>query len=123
MTPDETLIDYTRAFASLDARQVVPFFEVPCLFVSSANSVSTATIEAVEGVVQALVAQASHSNYARTEIIDLVTRSLGAALHWLAGTFVRYDAFGVEVARFGFSYVMRRRDDQWRIVVALAHEV
>jgi hypothetical protein len=40
----------------------------------------------------------------------------------LGGTFLRYDAADAEIARFGFTYIVRSGSGGWRIVVAVAHD-
>jgi len=49
-------------------------------------------------------------------------RPLAAGLAELAGVFVRYDTAQEEIARFGFTYIVRKGDRGWRTVVAVAHD-
>ncbi len=54
--------------------------------------------------------------------MGLDVRQLAAELALLTGTFVRYDGAGAVIGQFGFTYVARRQDGAWRIVVAVAHD-
>jgi hypothetical protein len=69
-----------------------------------------------------LIEHAKSQGYHRTAVVDLVIRALAPGLAELTGVFVRYDGSQSEIARFGFTYIVRRGADQWRIVVAVAHE-
>lgn len=73
-------------------------------------------------LVNQLIEQARSRGYHRTDISRLAVRTLAANVAALEGVFVRYDAAQEEIARFGFTYIVRQTDGRWRIVVAVAHD-
>lgn len=121
-TPIEMLAAYVRAFETLNAEAVVPFYDLPCTFVRPDGAWVVQDEAAALVLVNHLVEHARSQGYHRTDISRLAVRTLAANLAELEGVFVRYDAAQEEIARFGFTYIARRGDRGWRIVVAVAHD-
>lgn len=121
-SPEETLRAYVRAFESLDPDAVVPFYRLPCTFVAPHGVSVVSDAEAARALAGALVAHARSQGYRRTEIVGLETRRLAESIASLSGTFVRHRADDAEIGRFGFTYTMWRSGEEWKIVVAMAHD-
>jgi hypothetical protein len=121
-TPTETLTGYVRAFESLRAEAVVPYYELPCTFVRPEGVWVVHDEAAAVILVNQLIEYAQSQGYHRTDISRLAVRTLAANLAALEGVFVRYDAAQEEIARFGFTYIVRRGEGGWRIAVAVAHD-
>ena len=121
-TPMEMLTAYVRAFETLSAEAVVPFYHLPCAFIRP-DGVWVVQDEATALVlVNHLIEHARSQGYHRTDVSRLAVRTLAANLAELEGVFVRYDAAQEEIARFGFTYIVRQGDGGWKIVVAVAHD-
>jgi hypothetical protein len=121
-TPTEMLTAYVRAFETLSTAAVVPFYDLPCTFIRP-DGVWVVQDEAAAAVLAThLIEHARSQGYHRTDISRLAVRTLAANLAELEGVFVRYDAAQEEIARFGFTYIVRHGDRGWRIVVAVAHD-
>ena len=121
-TPVEMLIAYIRAFETLRAEEIVPFYELPCTFIRP-DGVWVVQDEATAlALVAHLIEHAKSQGYRRTDVSGLTMRTLAPGLAELGGVFVRYDASDAEIARFGFTYIVRGGSDGWRIVVAMAHD-
>jgi hypothetical protein len=121
-SPVEMLKAYVRAFESLRADEVIPFYELPCTFIRP-DGVWVVQDEATALVLaDHLIEHAKGQGYHRTEISELTMRTLAPAMVELYGVFVRYSASQAEISRFGFTYIIRGDFDRWRIVVAVAHE-
>jgi len=121
-TPLEMLDAYVRAFETLRAEDVVPFYELPCTFIRPdgvwiVQDGATALVLAAH-----LIEHAKSQGYRRTAVSELTMRTLAPGLAELGGVFVRYDESDAETARFGFTYIVRGGSDGWRIVVAVAHD-
>jgi hypothetical protein len=121
-TPAEMLHAYVRAFETLRGEHVVPFYELPCTFIRPdgvwvVQDAATALVLANH-----LIEHATAQGYRRTSVTGLGERALAPALAELTGVFVRHDASQAEIARFGFTYIVRLGPDGWRIVVAVAHD-
>ena len=121
-TPLEMLNAYVRAFETLRAEEVVPFYELPCTFIRP-DGVWVVQDEATALVLAGhLIEHAKSQGYHATETPEVVVRALAPGLAELSGVFVRYDAGRSEIARFGFTYIVREGRESWRIVVAVAHD-
>lgn len=121
-TPFKMLSTYVQAFESLQAKQVVPFYELPCTFIRP-DGVWVVQDEATAFVLaNHLIEHAKSQGYHKTEISDVTMRTLAAGLVELTGVFIRYGASQTEIARFGFTYILRAHSDTWKIVVAVAHD-
>ena len=120
--PLEMLNAYVRAFETLRAEDVVPFYERPCTFIRP-DGVWVVQDDATALVLAAhLIEHAKSQGYRRTEVSAVTVRTLAPGLAELGGIFLRYDAADAEIARFGFTYIVRGGSDGWRIVVAVAHD-
>jgi hypothetical protein len=121
-TPAEMLRAYVGAFETLRGGHVVPFYELPCTFIRP-DGVWVVQDEATALVLaNHLIEQATAQGYCRTAVLGLAVRTLAPGLAEITGVFVRLDAADAEIARFGFTYIVRQGPDGWRIVVAVAHE-
>lgn len=121
-TPVEMLEAYVRAFESLRADEVIPFYELPCTFIRPdgfwvVQDEATALVLAGH-----LIEHAKGEGYHSTEISELTMRTLAPEMVELNGVFVRLSASRTEIVRFGFTYIIRGNVDGWRIVVAVAHD-
>jgi hypothetical protein len=113
---------YVRAFETLEVAAITPFYRLPCTFIRPDGVWVVSDETTIVTLVAHLIDHARSQGYRRTDILDLEVRRLAAELATMTGVFVRYDASGQEVGRFGFTYVVRRDGGTWRIVVAIAHD-
>ena len=121
-TPTDMLTAYVRAFETLSAEAVVPFYDLPCTFVRPDGAWVVQDEAAAVALVNHLIDHARSQGYLHTDVSRLAVRTLAANLAELEGVFVRYDAAQEEITRFGFTYIVRHGDRGWRIVVAVAHD-
>ncbi|MFN7986491.1 MAG: hypothetical protein U0529_03400 [Thermoanaerobaculia bacterium] len=121
-TPSEMLAAYVRAFESLNAEAVVPFYSLPCTFIRPEGVWVVSEEASALALVRHLIDHAKAQRYHRTETSGLTVRSLAPTLAELSGVFIRHDELGSEVGRFGFTYIGRSDSGTWRIVVAVAHD-
>ena len=121
-TPVEMLTAYVRAFETLRAEEVVPFYELPCTFIRPNGLWVVQEQEAALVLAAHLIEHAKSQGYCRTAVSGVTMRTLAPGLGELGGIFVRYDAADAEIARMGFTYLVRGGSDGWRIVVAVAHD-
>lgn len=121
-TPLEMLTAYVRAFETLRAEAVIPFYLVPCTFIRPDGTWVVQDEAAALALAGHLIEYAKGQGYRRTEVSELAIRALAPGLAELSGDFVRYDASQSEIGRFGFTYIVRGVSDRWKIVVAVAHD-
>jgi hypothetical protein len=116
------LMSYVRAFETLDASVVVPFYQLPCTFVRPDGVWVVSDHETAVTLAAHLIDHARSQGFARTRVPELKVRRLAAELAMLTGVFVRYDGDDAEIGRFGFTYVARLEGVAWKIVVAIGHD-
>ena len=121
-TPSEMIDAYVRAFETQRGENVVPFYDLPCTFIRPDGVWVIQDAAAAVTLANHLIDHARSQGYQRTDVSRLAVRTLAANLAELEGVFVRYDAAQEEIARFGFTYIVRQSDRGWRIVVAVAHD-
>lgn len=121
-SPIEMLDAYVRAFETQRAEAVVPFYELPCTFIRPDGTWVAQDDATAITLVNHLIDHARSQGYCRTEIIGTTLRPLAAGLAEVSGVFVRYDAAGREIARLGFTYILRSGPAGWRVIVAAAHD-
>ncbi|NTU51231.1 MAG: DUF4440 domain-containing protein [Candidatus Aminicenantes bacterium] len=121
-SPTEMLNEYVRAFETQEASAVARFYRLPCTFIRP-DGVWVVSDDATAATLAAhLIDHARSQGYRRTETRNLEVRRLAAELAMMTGIFVRYNAAAEEIGRSGFTYVVRRNDSAWKIVVAIAHD-
>lgn len=121
-SPSEMLDAYVRAFETLRAEEVVPFYHLPCTFIRP-DGVWVVEDEATALVlVNHLIEHAKQQGYIRTSVSELTMRTLASVIVELSGVFIRYGESQSEIARFGFTYILRADSNGWKIVVAVAHD-
>lgn len=121
-TPSDMLTAYVRAFETLRAAEVVPFYDLPCTFLRPDGAWVVQDAATALVLVEHLIEHAKAQGYRRTEVSALTVRTLAQGLAELSGVFVRLDTSGSEIGSFGFTYILRGGTDQWKIVVAVAHD-
>lgn len=120
-TPESTFHAYIRAFETLDAETALPFYHLPCMFIAPQGVFPVPDANTVRTMLTQFMAQLRSQSYRRTEVVGLTVRQLSSDLASCAGTFVRYNTGGDEIARLGFTYTLRN-SDSWKIVVAIVHD-
>jgi hypothetical protein len=121
--PEDVLSAYLAAFASLDPDAIVPFYQIPSIFLTRSGAKIISDAASARATVSTFVEQARNQGYRRTELAGgLTVRRLGAELASLAGVFRRLGSNDQEITRFGFTYIMRDSGEGWKIAVALAYD-
>jgi hypothetical protein len=121
-SPEAALHAYLRAFETLDPEAALAFYHVPCIFIAPQGVVAAPDASTVRATLAQVMGQLRAQAYRRTEVRGLEVRELASGLASCAGEFARFNAGGEEIARPGFTYIMRRSDGAWRIVVATLHD-
>ena len=120
--PETVFLAYVRAFETLDPEVVLPFYNVPSMFVTPQTVFAVPDANTARALLSQVMGQLRSQSYRRTEVLGLTVRKLSPGLASCAGVFVRFTTGGEEIVRIGFTYTMQNAAGVWKIVVAVVHE-
>ena len=118
----EVLSDYYRAFSTLDAQAVLPYFHEPSQLVSPAGVVPTPTRAAVAAVFQPIMEALRARGFAKSELTNLHLKRLSAATVIAGGVAVRRKADGQELERAGVVYLLQKTNAGWQFATIVIHD-
>ncbi len=121
-TPESAFHAYIRAFETLDPEAVLPSYHLPGMFIAPQGVFAMPEADTARALLTQFMGQLRAQSYRRTEVSGLKVSPLSSGLASCAGVFVRFDASGQEMARLGFTYIMRNSGGSWRIAVAVVHD-
>jgi ketosteroid isomerase-like protein len=117
-----TYADYFRAFQSLDPEAILPYYFVPCLFLSPQGVFvirdATEALTLFGDMTKGLRAR----NYGRSEWADLGVKQLSENAAVVSTRVIRYKADAAELERFGATYMLRKTESGWKIVTLTVHD-
>ena len=118
----EVLSDYYRAFSTLDAQAVLPYFHEPSQLVSSAGVVPTPTRAAVAAAFQPVMNGLRSRGFAKSELINLHLKRLSVNTVIAGGVAVRRKTDGQELERAGVVYLLQRTSTRWQFATVVIHD-
>jgi ketosteroid isomerase-like protein len=119
-SPLESLLEYYRAFSTLDVSAFVSYFCEPSLTIARQGVFSAANRGTQADSFAPIVESLKARGYGRSEFVDAQITMLGETDALVRGVAVRYTAAGSELERIRLSYLMHRNDAGWRIAVLVA---
>ncbi len=114
------LQNYLAAFARGDAAGVAQCCRAPFMWVTAAEVSLAVSPEEIERKYATVLDGLRERGFSRSEGRQLRVRILGPALAIASGWAVRY-AGDAELERLGATYLLRKTEDDWRIVVLATH--
>ena len=126
MTQNEDTItrmynEYVQAFQTLNARSILPYYHVPSMMISSQEVTVMTTAAEIEAYFAHIMGRLKARNYARTEIKELYVKRMSDGIALLSIDLIRYKTDGEKLARLGFTYTLRKKDD-WKIAAVMAND-
>jgi ketosteroid isomerase-like protein len=122
----QTYRDYIQAFQLLNPKAILPFYHAPFMSISSREVRVMSTPTEIEESFAANMDILRNSKYARTDIIELHARQMSKGLALVSVNLERYTAVGEQLGGPGkcypYTYTLRKTDDAWKIVSAMAHD-
>jgi ketosteroid isomerase-like protein len=118
----QVLTDYYRAFSTLDAQAVLPYFHEPSQLVSPAGVVATPTRAAVAATFQPVMDGLRSRGFAKSELIGLHLKRLSASTVIAGGVAVRRRTDGQELERAGVAYLLQKTDAGWQFATVVLHD-
>jgi ketosteroid isomerase-like protein len=118
----QALTDYYRAFSTLDAQAVLPYFHEPSQLVGPAGVIATPTRAAVVAVFQPVMDALRARGFAKNELTHLHLKGLSATTAIAGGAAVRRKTDGQELERAGVVYLMQKTGAGWQIATIVIHD-
>ena len=117
----QTLDEYYRAFSTLSVQAILPYLNQPALLVGPLGVIPLPAPSAVEPIFGPVMEGLRTRGYARSELGSQRIRILCAQSAFATGIAIRYRSDGEELERAGITYLLRKTDDAWKIVVMVLH--
>ena len=117
-----TLNEYYRAFSTLSVQAILPYLNQPALLVGPLGVIPLPTPSAIEPIFGPVMERLGTRGYARSELGSQEVRILGPESAFVTGIAIRYKSDGEELERAGISYLMRKTDDVWKVVVMVLQD-
>lgn len=114
--------DYVAAVGSLDTQRVVPYYHEPLMFVAAAGARALATRADMEAWLKPVFVRMKERGYARSDWSEFQMKLLSAGVAVVSTQTVRYKADGQELERIGFTYLLRKTSEGWKIAVLVGHD-
>jgi ketosteroid isomerase-like protein len=118
----QVLADYYKAFSTLDAQAVEPFFHEPSQLVGPAGVVPTPTRAAVAAAFQPVMNALRARGFSKSELINLHLKRLSATTVLAGGVAVRRKADGQELERAGVVYLLQKTNAGWQVATVVIHD-
>lgn len=112
--------DYYRAFSTLELDASVPFFSLPCMFISPQGTRAVANREDLVRVLDSVIAPLRAKDYQRSEFLESQLTIVTANAVLVRGVAARYRKSGEELERVPISYLMHQTGAAWKISVLVA---
>lgn len=122
----ETYNDYIAAFQTLDAKAILPFYHAPFMSISAREVHVLNTPGEIETSFARNMSILREGDYARTEMVKLYAKKMSKGLALISVCLERYTSAGEQIGGAGktytYTYTLRKVDEAWKIVVAMAHD-
>ena len=127
MAGDEQIVtqvfrDYVESFRSLKPDGVVPYCDVPCLFISARGTRMMKDTGEVTAFIAQLMEGLKARGFARSDLAELKVNQMSAHIVVVSVKRIRFKTEGQELERLGETYVFRKSAESWKIVTAMTHD-
>jgi hypothetical protein len=116
------LTDCYKAFSTLDAQAVGPYFHEPSQLISPAGVAPTPTRTALAAVFQPVMDGLRARSFGRSELTELRLKQLSASTMIAAGIAVRRKTDGQELERAGVVYILQKANSGWQFATVVIHD-
>jgi ketosteroid isomerase-like protein len=122
----QTYRNYVQAFQSLNPKAILPFYQPPFMSISSREVLVLSTLAEIEDSFARNMEILRGNKYARTDIIEIFAKKMSKGLALVSVILERYSSEGEQIGGAGktytYTYTLRRTDNDWKIVSAMAHD-
>jgi ketosteroid isomerase-like protein len=121
LTVSETLRDYYAASNKLDLPAMVSYFHEPLTFISAAGVRCFATRADAVTLLEGFFARRRAMGAVRTDWTESYIKELSDTLAVAGIGVVRFAADGAELERVGWTYLLQKTANGWKIAVLASH--
>ena len=121
--------EYAQNFNLLESTKVAPFFHLPAILMTSEQVAVMNSSEEVIGVFTMMMDELRVKNFKESKIIgNLQVTQLSDNQGQVVGVARRFNDKEEEIEHFGFTYILRKIQDQdkvtdeWTIIAGVIHE-
>jgi ketosteroid isomerase-like protein len=121
LTVTQTLRDYYAASNKLDLPAMVSYFHEPVTFMTAVGVRCFATHADATPLVEGFFARRREMGCVRTDWVEHHVKELSDTLAVAGIAVVRFAAGGRELERVGWTYLLQKTPDGWKIAVFASH--
>jgi ketosteroid isomerase-like protein len=118
----QTYTEYFQAFQTLDVDAVLPYYHVPCMFLSPQGVLAVTNAAEARGLFAEMMKGLKARSYARSESGKRWVKQLSDHGALLSTRVVRFKTDGAELEQFGATYTFWKTDGGWKIAVLTVHD-
>jgi ketosteroid isomerase-like protein len=118
----QALMEYYKAFSTLDPQAILPHYHEPSLVISPVGVIAMPTYAAMVASFTPLMEGLGGRGFGRSELSQLRVERLSATATLASGIAVRYRTDGQELERVGVTYMLHKVGDHWKIAVTAIHD-
>lgn len=118
----QVIADYYRDFSTLNVKAILPYFNEPCLLVGPHGVIPVADHAALAAVFEPVLEDLRAKGYGRSELEMGYVKLLSASAALIGGTAVRYTADGRQLERVGVTYVLHKKESEWKFATVILHD-
>lgn len=117
----QTLVDYYRAFSTLDANSAVEYFHEPAMLMNRQGVFAAPTRPELAAVFTPVMEGLRNQRYGGSELSVQQITNLGSAASSVTGIAIRRKLDGSELERVDVTYVLHKTGNDWAIAVMIMH--
>ena len=114
-----TVLEYYKAFSTLELEPCAPFFSMPCIFLGRQGTFAVNNKDDLAKVLGPTFAALKAKDFQRSEFLEPQTTMLTDNTAMVRGVAVRYQTSGTELARIPITYLLHK-SSSWKIAVSAA---
>jgi uncharacterized NTF2-like protein DUF6841 len=118
----QTFRKYVQTFQSLEAPALVPYCQLPCLFISNQGVRVMANAGELQVFIAGLMTSLKARGFSRSEVADMRVNQMSENIALVSVRRIRYKTDGSELERLGETYTFRKIDSDWKVLAALVHD-
>lgn len=125
----DAFINYSKTFEKIvadnDPKDIIPFFHIPAILIApEQDPVLLASETNIIVVFDKLIQQLKAAGFDHSKLNTISTKLLSPTEGLVSGTATRYKDKAEKniLQEFGFTYTLRKTDQEWKIIAGIIHD-